>query len=282
MVRRFFLAILCLILASVVWGRAKNIRLDFFSSPSPVTAGEEVTVPILMYHKVNPDSSTGGLGLRVPPDKFSEQMEYLDKNGYHPVSLADFVAYVKEGRPLPPRPVVITFDDGYLDNYTYAFPVLKKYGFPATIFVVANCVGKTNEFDTKAGLQPENRLAGWDELQEMAEYGITIGSHTLDHPRLTKLSAAEAYRQIKESREVIARNLNRPVLFFSYPYGSCNPELARMVAESGYLAAVTTEQGLATRDSDLFLLKRVRVLGTYSLKKFIAELNRDKGKKNYE
>ncbi len=238
--------------------------------PLPPPERGEMEIPILMYHKVNPDPRTGGLGLRVPPEKFARQMEYLASHGFHTVSLTDVVDHFQSGKPLPPRPVVITFDDGYLDNYTYAFPILKKYGFTATVFVVAHTVGKTNIFD--AGRQPVNKMAGWRELKEMADYGITIGSHTLDHPNLTRLSLAEARHQIKESKALLEAHLGRPVEVFSYPYGKYNHELARVVRESGYRAAVTTGQGLAGSRDDPFTLKRVRVMGSYDLHKFITEL----------
>ncbi|MDQ0285139.1 peptidoglycan/xylan/chitin deacetylase (PgdA/CDA1 family) [Desulfofundulus luciae] len=238
--------------------------------PLPPPERGEMEIPILMYHKVNPDPRTGGLGLRVPPQKFARQMEYLAGHGFHTVSLTDVVDHFQKSKPLPPRPVVITFDDGYLDNYTYAFPILKKYGFTATVFVVAHTVGKTNTFD--AGRQPLNKMAGWRELKEMASYGITIGAHTLDHPRLTRLSLEEVRRQIKESKALLEAELGRPVEVFSYPYGEYNREVARVVRESGYRAAVTTRQGLAGPGDDPFTLKRVRVMGSYDLQKFITEL----------
>ncbi|SHI55753.1 polysaccharide deacetylase family protein [Desulfofundulus thermosubterraneus] len=238
--------------------------------PLPPPGRGERGIPILMYHKVNPDPRAGGLGLRVPPQKFARHMEYLADHGFHTVSLTDVVDHFQKGKPLPIRPVVITFDDGYLDNYTYAFPILKKYGFTATIFVVAHTVGKTNTFD--AGRQPVNKMAGWRELKEMADYGITIGAHTLDHPRLTRIPLEEARRQIKESKALLEAGLGRPVEVFSYPYGRYNRELALAVRESGYRAAVTTEQGLACLGDDPFTLKRIRVMGSYDLQKFITEL----------
>ncbi|MGB9804564.1 polysaccharide deacetylase family protein [Desulfofundulus sp.] len=243
---------------------------ESLAPPLPPPERGEVRIPILMYHKVNPDPATGGLGLRVPPQNFARQMEYLATHGFHTVSLTDVADYLQKAKPLPPRPVVITFDDGYLDNYTYALPILEKYGFTATVFVVAHTVGKTNIFD--AGRQPVNRMAGWRELKAMAGHGITIGAHTLDHPRLTRLPLEEARRQIKESKLLLEAELGRPVEVFSYPYGSYNQDLARVVRESGYRAAVTTDQGLVGPGDDPFTLKRVRVMGSYDMQKFITEL----------
>ena len=272
MVRRLLFILLLTGISSLLFG----VGMFAGGSKNTAAAGDPGEIPILMYHKINPDPCAGGLGLRVPPAKFAEQMEYLARHGYQTVSLAEAAAWIKGEGKLPARPVVLTFDDGYLDNYQYAFPVLKKYGFTATVFVVAGCAGGTNAFDVRAGRQPENRLAGWPELAEMARSGITIGAHTLDHPRLTEVPPEEALRQIKRSREVIEKKLNRPVLFFSYPYGSYNGEVLRLVKESGYLAAVTTTRGLATRRSNPYALKRIRIMGNYDLKKFISELTGSK------
>jgi len=256
------------------WRSADSAMADRFIPNIPAAVDEGNQVPVLMYHKVNPDPRVGGLGLRVPPDKFNREMAFLYRNGFHTVSLTDLVAHFREGRPLPPRPVVITFDDGYRDNYTYAFPILKKYHFTATIFVVAGTVGGINSFDVRKHLQPVNRMADWAELKQMAAYGITIGSHTMTHPHLAKVSPAEARRQIEESKMVLEKHLGRPVQVFSYPYGSFNARVVGLVEQSGYLAAVTTVQGINGPRTNPFLLKRVRIMGSYDMPKFVRELFR--------
>jgi peptidoglycan/xylan/chitin deacetylase (PgdA/CDA1 family) len=274
-IKRFFITVLVIMLASaVIWPGIQNTRESLaahvFSAP-PVNTGA-IEIPVLMYHKVNSDPRTGGPGIRVTPARFERQMRYLANNGYHTVSLTDLVAFIEKNEALPPRPVVITFDDGYLDNYRHAFPVLKKYGFTATIFVVANYVGKTNGFDVRAGLQPVNQMAGWEELEQMGGYGIVIGSHTMDHPSLTRLSLSKARYQIENSKSVLEERLGRPVEVFSYPYGSYNDRLAQMVKEGGYLASVTTDQGLVTHNSNPYVLKRIRILGAYDMQRFVQEL----------
>lgn len=262
------LAIMALIYLAV--GEARDRLSESLAAVPEKFAG----VPILMYHKVNPDSKAGGYGLRVSPGSFEKQMAYLSRSGYHTISLSDLADHFEKGRPLPARPVIITFDDGYLDNYTYAYPILKKYGMTATIFVVAGTVGGINEFDYNGGRQPKNKMAGWKELREMAEGGVTIGSHTLRHPHLANLKPGEARHEIVESKKILEKGLNRPVEFFCYPYGNYDRDTVGMVREAGFRAAVTTEQGLGKYQEGPYTLKRIRVRGDYSYSRFLEELTR--------
>lgn len=259
------LAVAVLVLALAAW------RVSAGVIPA-ARAEEPVGVPILMYHKINPDPETGNLGLRVPPSEFDWQMQYLAGQGYHTVSLQDVRDYIKEGKPLPPKPVVITFDDGYKDNYTYALPILEKYGFTATVFVVVNTIGSVNKFDL--GVQPVNQMMSWSELRDMASRGIDIWSHTMDHPHLSGLPQDKALYQIKESKAALEKGLGLPVKYFCYPYGSYNQAVKKMVEQCGYEAATTTHQGLAYPSDDIFALKRVYVTGQMSRQKFIRELTR--------
>jgi len=231
-------------------------------------------VPILMYHKVNPDPATGGQGLRVHPLEFETQMAYLYCSGYKSISLANLADHSDRGMPLPPRPVIITFDDGYQDNFTYAYPILKKYQMTATIFVVAGTVGDINQFDFGEGTQPLNKMADLHQLKEMARGGITIGCHTMTHPHLAGLKKEEARHEITESKKQLETLLNTPVEFFCYPYGSYDRDTLNMVRESGFRAAVTTQRGLGRYPEEAFALKRIRVRGDYSLVRFLQELAR--------
>lgn len=234
-------------------------------------------VPILMYHKINPNPSVGGYGLRVCPRDFEKQVAYLARSGYNSISLAELADHHDQGKLLPPRPVIITFDDGYQDNYTYAYPILKKYGMTATIFVVAGTVGGINEFDYNDGRQPKNIMAGWKELKEMAEGGIIIGAHTLRHPHLANLKPEEARTEIQEGKRILEEGLGRPVEFFAYPYGNFDLSTVDIVRKSGFRAAVATEQGLGKYREGPFTLKRIRVRGDYSYGRFLQELTKFHG-----
>ncbi|MGI6712534.1 MAG: polysaccharide deacetylase family protein [Bacillota bacterium] len=188
--------------------------------------------------------------------------------------MTELVTAWQKKYPLPPKPVVITFDDGYLDNYIYAFPILKQYKLKATLFVVTETIGKTNIFD-QAWI-PKNKMADWSQLKEMANSGIEIGSHTLDHPKLTQLSSAEALYQIRESKRKIESILFRPVSVFSYPHGDFNHKIAKLVQRSGYRAAVTVNRGIATPGKSRYKMKRISVNGGYCIASFISELERFK------
>lgn len=242
--------------------------------PSDASYPELQGIPILMYHKVNPDPRTGGLGLRVPPDKFEWQMKYLRKNGYEAITLNDVMDHFQKGKHLPDKPIVITFDDGYQDNYDFAYPIMQKYGYTGTIFVVTKSIGNTNFYDVEKKLQPENKIMGWNEIRELDKAGFVIGAHTVDHPHLAEVAPEVARHQIEESKRALEHGLKKPVEVLAYPYGSYNDTVAQITEKAGYRAAVTTELGLATPTSNPWKLKRVRVTGHYSNEKFIEELHK--------
>jgi len=227
-----------------------------------------------MYHKVTPDPHSGGLGLRVSPASFAAQMRYLRDHGYTVISMNEVPDFLRGKKSLPPKPVVITFDDGYRDNYRYALPVLKAFGYTATVYLVAHAVGGYNFFDANRGVQPRNEMLTWEEIREMQAAGITFGAHTLDHPSLISLSPEEALSQIRGAKEFLEEKLGCPVVHFSYPYGDFNSEVAAIVAAAGYKTAVTDTPGVNYRGANPFTLKRIRVTGKHALWRFAYELER--------
>ncbi|MFZ5897694.1 MAG: polysaccharide deacetylase family protein [Bacillota bacterium] len=237
----------------------------------PLPAPSDQGVPVLMYHKISPDPKAGGYGLRVTPREFAWQMNYLTSQGFTTISPHDLERALYESAPLPPKPILITFDDGYRDNYLYALPVLKELGMQATVFVVAGAIGKTNFFD--AGSQPPNAIMNWEEIRTMERAGITIGSHTLTHPHLTRISTEEARRQIVEAKRVLEKGLGHEVRYFCYPYGDYNPTIEALVGEAGYTLSFTCDQGRVTTDERRPLaLKRLRVTGYLSRRDFASLL----------
>lgn len=229
-------------------------------------------IPILMYHNISPDPSTGSIGHRMEPETFERQMRYLKEHDYHTVDLGAVLDYYQKGAALPEKPIVITIDDGYQGNYYYAYPALKKYGFTATIFVVSNIVGGLNEFDIKAGLKPPTRMLTWEQIKEMDAAGITIGCHTLDHAHLSKVSPAEARRQIVECKQKLEEVLGQEVQFFCYPYGEYNPYTLQVLRECGFRAAVTVNPLLVTGVKDPLQLNRIGIPGYIEDEEFASRI----------
>jgi peptidoglycan/xylan/chitin deacetylase (PgdA/CDA1 family) len=215
------------------------------------TYGPCQSVPILMYHHV--DDRIGSLYVR--PDIFAQQMDYLVAKGYQAITLLEVVAGLQSGS-LPSKPVVITLDDGYRDNYTQALPILKARNLKATIFIV------TQLMDGDAYLT-------WDQAREMVGTGlITIGSHTLSHRSLPTLSESEAKDEIFSSKEILEAQLGLTVNAFAYPYGGANNQAIKLLREAGFTAAVVTGRHLACAGLP-YTLPRIRIgnasLASYGL-----------------
>ncbi len=205
-------------------------------------------VPVLMYHSVTPQGDPERNPLMVTPRTFEKQMRFLKQYRYNVMSLEATADLLKEGKRLPARLVAITFDDGYKDNYTYAFPILKKYGLPATIFIITQEIGRPD------------RLS-WDEINQMQASGIiTFGSHCLGPEPLIKIkSEAEVKRQIFDSKKILEERLGSAVTMFSYPEGKFNDKIKQLVKDAGYKLAVATSPGKKYSGNDVFLIKRLRI-----------------------
>ncbi|MDR3564954.1 MAG: polysaccharide deacetylase family protein [Negativicutes bacterium] len=200
-------------------------------------------VPVLVYHKVD----TLYHALSMTPQEFDEQMSYLYENGYHTITPDQLMAYIKYGKDLPEKPVLITFDDGYLDNYTNAYFIMKKYGFTGTIFLVTSLVGQ------------DSRFMNWEQAREMQQGGFVFGSHTVDHQPLTKLTPEEALAELVDSSEIIEQELGVKPCYFAYPTGAYNQQLEQLVRQAGYKAAFTIRFGQAGLESDPLAIERIPV-----------------------
>lgn len=195
---------------------------------------------ILAYHSIS-QHRTDTLAVRAID--FEKQMAWLQRQGYRSITLADFATQtLKKGE----RIVIITFDDGYADNYHVAFPILKRHGFVATVFLVSDYVGTDHVFAwdvPKIRGRPDHVLyqtLTWEHIQEMTAYGIEFGSHTCTHPELTALPTEKCREEIGRSRTDLETGLGRDIISFSYPRGDLNSEVMQMVEEAGYGCAVIT------------------------------------------
>lgn len=218
-------------------------------------------VPILMYHSVAADADPAYRPWAVHPERFAAHVAYLREHGYTPLTVSQLVrARAGSGAGLPARPVVLTFDDGLADFYTGAWPVLRRHGVPATLFVVAGRVGRESCWLGREGA-PERPLLDWDQLAEVVAGGVECGAHTLTHPRLGALPLAAAREEIARSRAILEEHLGRPVATFSYPHGHYNAAVRRLVRQAGYTAACAVHHALSRGYDDPFALSRLVVAG---------------------
>lgn len=225
---------------------------------------EAVNVPILMYHYISelpPDADVYRRDLTVAPTQFEAHLQYLQAQGYQSVTLADVYATLTTGKPLPLKPVVLTFDDGYKDAMTGAFPLLQKYGFTGEFFILA----------TPAHYEAPNYLS-WEDVRTMAEAGMSMQAHGRDHYDLTNRDYDFLVYQILGAKEAVEAHSGQPVRFFCYPSGRYDEDTAAVVESAGYWGAVTTAWGTELRLDNRFAWPRIRVKGNWSLEQYTAVL----------
>jgi peptidoglycan/xylan/chitin deacetylase (PgdA/CDA1 family) len=240
--------------------------LSPLSTPSPtgVPLPDEARVPILMYHYVSELPENADIyrrDLTVSPADFGEQLQYLADEGYHPISLSDIHLYLTRGIPLPEKPVVLSFDDGYVDAYEIVFPLLLEYGFTGTFFVLA----------TPAHLASPHYLT-WDQMKEMSEAGMDIEGHGRDHINLTLEAYESLVYQILGVREAVEAHTGRAPLFFCYPSGCYDDDVIAVVEGAGYWGAVTTEWGWTHTLDGAYVMPRIRMRGADTLADFVHKL----------
>jgi len=227
-------------------------------------------VPVLMYHWVHPDPGHHLRLYGVTPAAFARQMSHLKSAGYRAADLQDLLAHLSGTRPLGPRRVVLTFDDGYRDNVEYAGPILADLGWTATIFVVTDHAGGTNAWDVRHG-DPSRALLSWDEIRRHDGGVFNFEPHSRTHPNLTEIDPARARDEIEGSRDRLEDELGRRARVFAYPHGAHNNYLDALSRAAGYAAAVTDRQGRNPPGTDPFLIRRTMItsrdiLPTYAFK----------------
>ncbi len=232
----------------------KIIKLAFVSllvvfSGFIIGGDQHYTVPILMYHSVGQPRSDKDSLLNVSSDTFESQMRFLKQHHYNVISLRELAGLLKAKRPIERKSVVITFDDGYKNNFTIAFPILQRYNLQATIFIAPREISVVPDY------------LNWNELKRLSDSPlIEIGSHSMDHAFLPTIKNKDGLvYQIKDSKKILEEHLGVPVELFSYPGGGFSKQIRQIVIDSGYLAAVATKPGLRYPDNDIFALKRISV-----------------------
>ena len=191
--------------------------------------GGRVPLPILMYHRLKYQPATASkwvLEMTTTPENFLAHLTYLHDHDYHPVSLSDLRSYLDESTVLPPKPLSITFDDGYKEFYDIAWPALKEFGYTAAEFITVAQVGY-------------GAYLSWPQIKEMDRAGITFGSHTVNHPYLKGLAPEDLAWQLEESKRQLDAHLAKPVIWFNYPFGAFDETVIEAVQLAGYELAVT-------------------------------------------
>ena len=228
------ITILILLAASKIF--AQNVK--------EISEGTKILV--LNYHQVQ----NAHHSLAVPIADFDAQMNYLSSHGYVTITPEELYSGLNGELELPKKPVLITFDDGYADNYTNAFPILKYYGMRATIFVIPAFVGVYKNYLT------------WEEMREMENSGITFESHTMNHYKLEELPDDEIRSELLNSKQILEENLGHPINFLAYPTGTYNLHIAGIAKAIGYKGAFTIKYGNVDLGSNLFALERVPIFHT--------------------
>jgi peptidoglycan/xylan/chitin deacetylase (PgdA/CDA1 family) len=223
--------------------------------------------PILMYHAFGHPGERASRFV-LPIRRFQQQIATLKWMGYHVLTLEDYLRYRREYRLPPSRSVVITIDDGYLDTYHLAYPILRRYGFSATIFLVSDCVGDVNRWDHQLGLY-RRPLLSWDHVKEMIAGGMHVGAHTCSHPDLTTLPPEAAKDEMERSREVLQDRLGIAARVFAYPYGKCNSTVKGLSEQIGLLGSCGISSGLNTATTHMHDLRRTEICGTDPLFQFV-------------
>jgi peptidoglycan/xylan/chitin deacetylase (PgdA/CDA1 family) len=239
-----------------------TITPTFTPSPVPTPSWSRqgpgtVLVPILLYHQIaEPKHSSR---YYTSPEKFDAEMKLLYQWGYATITLELMLKAIQEGADLPLHPILLTFDDGDLNVYTSAFPIMQKYGFTGVIYIVANYVGAPGYMNA-------------DQIKEMAAAGWEVGSHSMNHFDLSTLEGKRQRYEIAESREVLEAELGVPVLSFAYPYGISNSSIVDYAQFAGYTTGMSLGSSNNQSSTNLFLLQRHDVRGTWDLRQFAGLL----------
>jgi peptidoglycan/xylan/chitin deacetylase (PgdA/CDA1 family) len=213
----------------------------------------EVNVPILLYHRILPDPKS--LLYSVEIQAFADQMESLVQLGYQSIWVSQLREAIVNGAELPPKPVILTFDDGNLDNYENAFPIMRSRGLFGTAYIVANRLGSKGYLSIP-------------QIKEMMAAGWEIGSHSMTHADLTVIPSSQLREEILGSRMRLETALDIPIHSFAYPYGSVNPQIAVKVSRYGYFTGMGLGKFSTHSSGSLFYLDRLEIRGTMSLEDF--------------
>jgi len=244
--------------------QSKELKNIYLGEGQMITIARQPAAPILMYHRIgNPRRGSIVSGQYVSPQLFEKQLRFLQRRGYTPMCLANFLSELRHPKARV-KPIAITFDDGYESAYAEALPILKKLGITATFFVVAGQVGESNAWDEEKGDVTECMM-GIEQIIDVHRQGMEIGSHTSSHPDLLLCSDEHAMAEIQGSKKLLETILGKPVDWFSYPYGRENDHIRSLVRSAGYVGACGTRRSLNTARTNRFSLGRLNIRATTTI-----------------
>jgi len=228
------------------------------------TESGQIRVPILLYHYVgdNPNKNDKARDyLSVTPQQFDEQLSFLSQNGYQTISLDTLAAALLGGGSLPGKPIILTFDDGYIDFFLNAFPILSKYNFSATVFLPTGKIG-------------QDMFLNWGQIEEMARSGrVIFNSHGINHVNMASMGGQVLDDEVSKSKQEITSHTGYPVNFLAYPYGTFSGGVIASLQKAGYVGALTTRTGSIVTKDGLYTLPRIKISGNISLSDFASRLN---------
>ena len=243
--------------------------------PTKLVAEMVCSVPILMYHRIATDGPVALERYRVSPDLFALQMTALHRAGYHTISLRDWVSAMERREPLAGKPAIITFDDGYRDFLLAAEPALRAHGFSATVFLVAERIGGSADWDS--GYGETAPLLSWDEVRALQETGIEFGCHSSVHRAMTGMHLKELAGDTVRARAILEEGLAAPVTTLAYPHGAVNDFVRGVIANLGFRAAVSCEPGISRFGDDLLRLRRLEIPGGCTPEQLLALISHTSG-----
>jgi peptidoglycan/xylan/chitin deacetylase (PgdA/CDA1 family) len=237
-------------------------RIDLHADPAAVLRRAD-DVPVLCYHQIRdrrPSDTAQAKPYIMPVATFTSQMRYLATHGFHPISPDRLLAHLTAGAPLPPKPVLLTFDDADENQYANALPALRKYHFTATFFAMTVVLGKKHYMSA-------------DQLRSLQAAGMTVGGHTWDHHRVDRYTGDDWHRQIAKPTARLAGILGHPIHYFAYPYGVTSPDAVHHLRDAGYWAAFQLTANPVSPENPRFTLQRYIANPAWNLTQFAAHLH---------
>lgn len=245
----------CLVIGIIVKQQEETAVAQPLPAAAVTVQDDPRTVMVLNYHKIVDEH----MSLSVPPSDFEQHMKWLKEYGYTSITPEELYDFIVGGGELPEKPVLITFDDGYKDNYTNAYPIMKKYGFKGTIFVVTGFLGVYDNYLT------------WEQAGELAANGFSVESHTYSHKSMTEANDEDISKELTKSRNTIKERLGLEADFVAYPTGTYNLHIAELAKEAGYKGAFTIKYDNVSRDSNVYAIERVPIFHTENTNKDFLE-----------